>query len=413
MHALQRYLPAYAILSVAAVLIVPVAALQPLWLSIIAALAAFAAILGCAGRGEWPRLHRTVTWLLAALVVWGAISMVWSIVPDRSASQALRLFLIAGGTIFLLSAAVSLDPAGRKTLESFVIAGVAFGLLFMLFELATGGLVHGALNGFEKNPVKNLFELNRASSVISIAAWVAIVPVWRRFGWLGAAVLILVSGFVISQLQPGSPFLALIVGAGFFAVAWFLPRLAFTLLLATVAASLIMIPFIAELTPIVTDLVRGLGYSEFSQLHRMAIWEFASERVLAQPIIGWGLDAARSVGSGQIVSVDDAPNLGSRAVDALPLHPHNALIQAWLELGVPGALILAGLFASAVLAIRRGVAGTFERSAACAAVAAAFVNAELSFGIWQGWWLSCLALFAIVMTALVTPTRAGVPPDPA
>ncbi len=405
MNALQRYLPAYAILSVVAILIVPVAALEPLWISIIAALAALAAILGSAGRREWPRLHRTLSWLLAALVIWGAISATWSIVPDRSASQALRLLLIAAGTTFLLSGALSLDTAGRKNLEIFLITGVGLGLLFMLFELATGGLVHGALNGFEKNPVQNLFELNRASSVVSIAAWVAIIPAWRRFGWVGAAVLVLVSGFVIWQLQPGSPFLAITVGAGFFAVAWFAPSLAMIALLATVAAALVMIPFMAELTPIVTELIRALGFTEFSLLHRIAIWEFASERLLAQPIVGWGLDASRSIGSGQMVGVDDAPNLGARAVDVLPLHPHNALIQVWLELGVLGALIVAGLFASIILAIWRGVMGRLERAAAFAAVAAAFVNAELSFGIWQGWWLSCLALFAIVMTALVAPIR--------
>ena len=413
MNALQRYLPAYAILSVAAVLIVPVAALEPLWISIIAALAAVAAILGSASRREWPRLHRTLTWLLAALVIWGAVSTVWSIVPDRSASQALRLLLIAAGTTFLLSAALSLDPAGRKTLETFLIAGVVLGLLFMLFELATGGLVHGALNGFEKNPVKNLFELNRASSVISIAAWVAIIPVWRRFGWIGAGILVLLSGFVIWQLQPGSPFLAITVGAGFFAVAWFAPRLALIALLAAVVASLVMIPFIAKLTPIVTELIRNLGISEFSLLHRMAIWEFASERLLTQPIVGWGLDASRAVGSGQMVSVDDAPNLGARTVEVLPLHPHNALIQAWLELGVPGALIVGGLFACIIVSIWRGITGKLERAAACAAVAAAFVNAELSFGIWQGWWLSGLALFAILTTALVAPSRASEASEPA
>lgn len=411
MHILSRYFPAYAILSVAALLIVPVAAIEPLWLSIVAALAAAAAILGSASRGEWPRLHRGLSWLLAALVIWGAASAIWSIVPGQSASQAVRLCLFAVGGIVLLSTALRLDTGERGTVENFVIAGLVLGLLFVLFELATGGLIHGTLNNFEKNPTKNLFELNRASSVISIAAWVAILPVWRRFGWVGALVLVLVSGLAISQLQPGSPFLAIIAGATVFALAWFLPRVAMGILMLTIAASLVMIPFIADLTPIVTDLIRALGFSEFSLLHRMAIWQFASERILAQPLIGWGLDASRSVGAGQIVSVADAPNIGSRTVDVLPLHPHNALLQAWLELGIIGALMVAGLFVGAVTAIWRGTSGKLERSAACAALTAAFVNAELSFGIWQGWWLSCLALLAVILTALVAPLRAGNGPE--
>lgn len=417
MHVLSRYVPAYAILSLAAVLIVPVATLQPLWLSIIAALAAVAAILENAGRGQWPRLHPGLTLSLAALVIWGAASSLWSIVPERSLSQALVLLLFAAGATVLLSTALNLDEPGRKSLEKFLMVGFVIGLLFVLFELATSGLAHAALNGFlaadgtELTRAMNLFELNRASSVISITAWVAIIPVWRRFGWIGAVILVLVSGFAVSQLQPGSPFLAICAGAAMFALAWFFPRLAMVTLLVTIAVALLMIPFIPELRPILTDLIRSLGLSEFSLNHRMAIWQFASEQSIARPFAGWGLDASRLIGEGQIATVDDAPNVGFRNVDILPLHPHNALLQAWLELGVLGALILAALFTTVVLAIRRCVRGQLERAAAYAAFTAAFITAELSFGIWQGWWLSLLALLAILLTALVTTPRAGDSPN--
>lgn len=419
MHALSRYLPAYVVLSAAAVLMVPTAALQPRWLTIVAALAALGAILEHAGRGEWPRLHRSLTWLLAALVVWAAASTIWSIAPDRSISQAFELFLFAAGLSILLSTARNLDEAGRVILEKFLMGGLTLGLLFVLSELATGGIVHAAFNGFlasdgtELTRTMNLFELNRASSVISMLVWIAVIPVWRRFGWRGAVIFVLVSGFAISQLQPGSPFFAICAGAAMFALAWFRPRFAMMALLFAVVASLLVIPFIPNLQPILTDLIGSLGLSEFSLHHRMAIWQFASEHSMSRPFAGWGLDSSRLIGVGQVATVNDAPNLGSRSVDILPLHPHNALLQAWLELGVLGALILAALFASVVVAIQRNMPGRLERAAAYATFTAVFINAELSFGIWQGWWISCLALLAIMLTALALPARAGDGPSSA
>ena len=413
MHALSRYVPAYAILSAVGLLMVPIAALEPLWLTIVAALAAVAAIIESVGGGVRLRLHGPLAWLLGTIIIWGAASAIWSIVPEQSVSRAFRLFLFGAGFLILFSAALRIDPAGRRRLESFLVAGFVIGLLFILFELATSGFVHSALNGsynkLNGQPLTramNLFELNRASSVISIMAWVAVIPVWRRFGWVGAFAVVLVSGFAISQLQPGSPFLAILAGATLFAIAWFMPRLATAALVAAIAIGLLMLPFITELQPIITGLIRNLGFSEFSLNHRMAIWQFASEHSLARPVLGWGLDASRVVGVGQEVVVDDAPNLRFRSVDVLPLHPHNALLQAWLELGAIGALLLGALFTSAVFAIRRHLRGRLEHAAASAAFAAAFVNAELSFGIWQGWWLSCLALVVVLIAALTAATGA-------
>lgn len=412
MHTLSRYVPAHAILSLAAVLIVPVSALEPLWLSIIAAAAAAAAIVGNIDRRRWPRLFPALTAIVGVLVIWGAASAIWSIAPARSLSQALELLLFAVGGIVLLSTALNLDDAGRKSLEKFLMTGFAIGILFILFELVSGGVTHSALNGFlapdgtKLTRTMNLFELNRASSVISILVWVAVIPVWRRFGWIAAAILVLVCGFAISQLQPGTPFLAISAGAAIFVLAWFVPRLAMALLLAIIALALGMIPFIADIQPLLTDLIRSLGMSEFSLHHRMAIWQFASEHSIARPFTGWGLDSSRMIGVGQVATVDDAPNIGFRNVDILPLHPHNALLQAWLEIGVVGAVILAALFTTPLLAIQRCIAGRFERAAAYAAFTASIVLAELSFGIWQGWWISLLALVAILLAALATSSRA-------
>ena len=412
MHALQRYVPAYAILSMAAVLIVPISTLEPLWLTIIAALATLAAMVAHGARGAWPRTHRTLTLLMAALVVWGAASASWSLGPDRSISQAFELLLFAAGTTVLVSLASGIDPAGRRQIERFLMIGFGIGLLFVMFELLTSGFVHSALNGFLSRDgarltrAMNLFHLNRGASVIALMIWVTVIPVWRRFGGIPATALVLLSAYAVSALQPSTPFLAIVVGAGVFVLGWYLPRLVLAILLVGIVVALLMIPFVNDLKPILTSFLYSSGLSEFSLDHRMAIWQFASEHAITRPFAGWGLDSSRLIGEYQFVTLYAAPHVGFRDVDVLPLHPHNALLQAWLELGVVGAGLLAGLIATVLLAIAQYVPGRLERAAAYAAFTAAFLTAQLSFGIWQGWWLSTLALVAVLIIALVSPPRA-------
>jgi len=414
MHAIHRYVPAYAILSMAAVLIVPISTLEPLWLTIIAALAALAAMVEHGGRDAWPCTQRMLSLLMAALVVWGAASVIWSLSPERSVSQAFKLLLFAAGATVLVSLASGIDPAGRRQIERFLIIGFAIGISFVIFELLTSGFVHSALNGFyfnksagqEFSRAMNLFHLNRSSSVISLMVWVTIIPVWRRFGAFVSGALILISTYAIWGLQPSAPLIAIFASAGVFVLAWLFPRFVPVILGAMVFAFLLMFPILSVLEISISGFFDNAGLSDFSTNHRMAIWQFASDHAISRPFMGWGLDSSRLIGMDQIVTLYDAPHVGFRDVDVLPLHPHNALLQAWLELGFVGATIVAGLFAAVILNIAYNVQGRIERAAAYAAFTAAFVTAQLSFGSWQGWWLSTLALVAVLIIALVSPPRA-------
>ncbi|MBW3558719.1 MAG: O-antigen ligase family protein [Proteobacteria bacterium] len=116
---------------------------------------------------------------------------------------------------------------------------------------------------------------------------------------------------------------------------------------------------------------------------RVSIWTFAAARIAERPIFGWGLDASRSF----------SPEI--------PLHPHAMSIQLWLELGAIGA----GLGALVWWVTLAGVArlAKHDRPAAGAAVGAAaayFVIGNLSFGVWQEWWLALGAVAAALCASL-------------
>ena len=88
----------------------------------------------------------------------------------------------------------------------------------------------------------------------------------------------------------------------------------------------------------------------------------------------------------------DRPDGIALSNQALPLHPHNAVLQVWLELGGVGVALGFGPLIFAIWhAFRNPAWRTRPVQAMIAATAAAAVSIGLiSFGIWQEWFLSGL-----------------------
>jgi O-antigen ligase len=113
-----------------------------------------------------------------------------------------------------------------------------------------------------------------------------------------------------------------------------------------------------------------------SWLQRLGYWSKAVEWIWARPLPGWGLDASRAFGPG------------------IQLHPHNAPLQIWMELGLIGAVAAAIVWASIFSGLSRPVR-TPAAAAAAAAATAYLVFGAVSFGVWQPWWLALGALSAL------------------
>jgi O-antigen ligase len=125
----------------------------------------------------------------------------------------------------------------------------------------------------------------------------------------------------------------------------------------------------------------------YSALHRLHIWNFAAQRITDAPVIGWGLDAARRIPGG------DTKLAGGGNV--MSVHTHNGSLQIWLELGAVGALIFAGLLAALWLRIAI-LEERSLRAGGTGLLLSALMVANLSFGIWQTWWMASLALSGLL-----------------
>jgi O-antigen ligase len=341
------------------------------------------------------RILPVAAMLLGCLLLWGTASALWSFNPMRSLFVATRLAgLFAVG--LALGAGAGLIAAPRR-LAFLLLMGMALGIAMVAVELATAGGLTALVSTRAYLPT----QLNQAS--ISFA--LLVLPASALLISLGQAIfatlLAVLTAVTVYEL------------AGTAAKTVLLAGLAMGLLLyrarpvvAGVALAISVVAIIAApLTFARLERLPGLGEAadsfKISAGHRLLIWSFAGDRIAERPLTGWGLDASRAIPGG-----DDPIRPGETW---MPLHPHNAALQVWLELGAPGAVLLALLVALVWGVLARVEWPPLFAAAAGASLMIAFVGCFGTYGIWQEWWLGTLSfsLFLVLVMGRVAGCEAA------
>ena len=386
----QRREGAFAWLTLALLLVAPVAVLAPKGMSVLvpalALLAAFAARPAPRAvlRGAAPALPLLAVALLSAL---------WSITPAASAERAL---LFALEILFATLLATSL-PA--RTLVG-IAGAAAIGALLILEELLAGGRLTQALRHMPPDAV--LAALSNGTTVVVLLAPAGAAALWRKGHRLAAVALLLLAG--AAALLGGQIASRLGFAAGLGAAA--LGLLWRHAIRAAAAAASLLVLCVPLLLPLPILLACRAAGIKLSVTHRMFIWNFAESKRAEKPFTGWGLETTRAIPGGR-----DHADLWTPcglplpaeppSTELLPLHTHNAAIQLWLELGPAG--VLAACLLLLALAFLAQAPDRAGRAAQAATLAAAVVIALSSYGAWQGWWVATLALAVASATALNHP----------
>jgi O-antigen ligase len=77
----------------------------------------------------------------------------------------------------------------------------------------------------------------------------------------------------------------------------------------------------------------------------------------------------------------------------LPLHPHNAFLQIWLELGLIGMLI-ASAFLYFLMEKGMSLVKRSQQMIFMSALFPSLVVVNMSYGLWQSWWICSLFIIA-------------------
>jgi len=336
------------------------------------------------------RAVRIPALILGALLVWASASAVWSIDSGHSLVIATRLAgLFSAGLVLAAATDAVADP--RRLLCCFY-TGLVVALVLAPVQFATDGLLTRpwVTRGFFAP------QLNQAADTLAILALPASAALVQRgrvvLGVLLAAAMLAVIFHLVGTAAKAALGAAILIAPILYIAPRATARMAAILCVLTVVTAPLTFARVARLEA-VTETAEGI---KFSAWHRLMIWSFAGARIAERPLAGWGLDASRAIPGG------DEPIYEGRVW--LPLHPHNAAIQLWLELGVPGAVLFGLLLAWLWLRLAAAPWPQLFKAAAGASLTGAVIAATGAYGIWQEWWIGTLwfsLFFTLVMARYV------------
>lgn len=374
------------ILIAALALAPPLLAVAPLGM---APLLIATAVLGYAAErvqsGGWPRVSADTAVLFVAFLVWCAVSLIWDMNPGSGARKLVDVMLTVGSLLALLALAGRIDLEQSHRLSWALAGGMLVGLLLLAIETLFDFPLYRAVMGSSPK-LDDLIESKRSVDALPLLVWPACLALARlKLPWLGA---LLAAVFTIacvkltaSSATVGMALSMVLFGSCFVSILWVRRIL--------VATTVLAFALILPLAIVAYDLGGTTAHwLKHSGQHRIEIWHFAAQKTLEHPLFGYGFNASRYVPNGGAVSRFLPPGQS-----LIPLHPHDAFLQVWLETGAVGAIIVVAILLAALKATAYWPASVARFT--LPGYAAGLVVAGLAFGIWQSWWMATIAFSAV------------------
>jgi O-antigen ligase len=303
------------------------------------------------------------------------------------------------------------------------VRGLAAGLLWaaillLLAETAEHSLLAGG-SVWAGWAVRTVTHMDRGTTVCVLLVWPVLIGLWRQGSPAAALFVLFVVAFACGLSHDAAAKVALLLGGAVLAAtAWLTGQPAVRLLggwlirtiVGLLAVATVLAPLAAWRIPPPEETIHWHWLMRTAH-HRLTIWRFVGESIRTAPLWGAGLEASRWLDQGRhVVLIDDAGE--RRDEELLPLHPHDAPLQLWLETGAVGAV----LAAIVILTLGARLAAPPDhrvpaedspgdwRPAGIAMLVSAFFFGAVSYGLWQSWWQSTLWL-SVALWCGLSPRR--------
>ncbi len=330
--------------------------------------------------------------IIGGLLAWSLLSAAWAPEPLGSLDLWARFAVISLVGLVLLACARNLAAQRHGAVEKALMIGGGAFVVLLAVEIVTDVAMTRILRGLltDADNVRMVM-ISRGTMIFAIFFWPCAYAIWRNINPAAAVAFGLASGAALYFSPSSIALLAICVAGCVFGIVCWRPKPAITVLGVLVVLAVAAAPILTTYLLSPELLTSTFGDLPNNWIHRLYIWQFAAEKIAERPFFGWGLDASRDIAGGSQVVANLAP--------AMPLHPHNAALQLWLELGVPGVAIVLVLLGH----LFKGLAGSglppSRMAVAAAMVSAYLVIANTGFGLWQNWWLAVAWLMAAICIA--------------
>lgn len=337
--------------------------------------------------------HPKPVFEMPAISTIAVITMLWFLITCFLSPKPLYSFCSYIGFAVPLFATLYLMPMDKQSREELVkisssplFFGLLVAIILFFIEYYSDGFFSTTFRLLvqKKQEVFVLFWLDRGSVFISILIWIVIGNLITRKQKLAALGVYICTIYLLYL----SDSLAAFVGAIFAGCAYILLHITKmrlgTLMRICFAAYIIAMPILSyKQNPL--ELSNNHSLPD-SAKHRLFIWNFVAHKATDNIITGSGFASSRF-----IATDDDVVDYGQYKWCLLPLHPHNNVMQIFLETGLIGLMLL-------MLMVDQILKWIIQNKSPLAA--ACFINyfivGMISFSIWQSWWVG-VGLFALLM----------------
>lgn len=171
-------------------------------------------------------------------------------------------------------------------------------------------------------------------------------------------------------------------------------RVGWGLLVFSIGASILLMPWLLAILhdvmlPYATVPASFMGQA--SAAARLEIWDAIARYLMQSPFTGFGVNATKHIQGFNIIG----QFYGGDTI----VHPHNFALQFWFEFGVVGALWASLFVTHLVRRLQKFETTNGAKRLLLAASMGILVAAFVGWGIWQGWWVGFLFLYASIWQA--------------
>ncbi len=388
----------------------------------IAAVIALGALVVAWRRHDLTALVSTDRWLGVLIAGYIAIQITASLgAPDFSTSMTsvAKLVGIAVMALVLIPLQTLLSADDRHWIFIALLVSVLLTIAWVLFDTGTGGLLSALVFNQDTQSAENQTRLSlygyfwykSASSFLTVAVLVLGIYMQKRPGVLLTLAIVALCALATFQIGSRTATYGIVIAFAVGLVYHLLGPFRLRLLIAVVAIGFLLPVWISIGGFSPADISDGLSKkapAAHSIVYRLHIWNFTTDRIMEKPVLGWGTGASKRIGTDAEGSLVD-PKFGDLG-EPIPVHPHNAVLQIWLEFGLVGAVTVFLLVARALtLADRIATApGTRIWTFSVIALLACFFG--FNFSISSSWWLTSVVVFIAI--TLLFARNADMPASP-
>lgn len=312
--------------------------------------------------------------------------------------------------LVLIYASTYLQPENAKKAARCILMSVCIVGLFLLCDILTKGVLSLFFNNMTYTPKYKFFWFKSASAVFTVCALIAAFYLMlQKQIWMSVA-LSLVSVFIAANVGNRTAAIGILAGIVIGIGYQYLGKLRYKIL-----SLILVLAFTAPLYALsfgvnaerISQLIEVRTSATISVVYRMYAWEFVTNRILEKPVLGWGLNGSKKFG-GETAKIIKDPIMGSLG-EPVPLHPHNGILQIWLELGAIGALAMLIIILRGAYLLDLKSTMAMNRFCTFSILALLMCFFLFSYSAFSSSWLA-LAIFALTMLNALC-TRAGTKPS--